>query len=187
MTKPRPHSVPKVFRPAPQTGFLQTPPSEQHVEKKESVPHDQQGQASLDSSISEELGAIMDARTIRTKRKRRRGLLITLLIVLVLIGGATGWVVTNPERFDALKGVITEIRSASDVRGMVENYKKALDNIAVRGDQINDATSTMGVDPASVDENAGQGFEQEMSGEDAGAGGAAWDSEREEKLKKLQR
>ncbi len=66
-----------------------------------------------------------------------------------------------------MKKVAAEIKSVGDIKGMVENYKEALDKVAVRGQQIDAAIGSMGVDPASVDERADQGFDkvmQEMTG-----------------------
>ena len=104
-------------------------------------------------------------------------------------GGAAGWVVTNPERFNAMKDVIAEIKSVGDIQGMVKKYQKALDKIAVRGEQINDATIAMGVDPASADDMADQGFDAEMRammGEDGGPTTAARNAKLMEKFKHVQ-
>ncbi len=147
---------------------------------------DQKGLASLDTGISAELGAIMDAKVARQKRKRRRGLLLIALFFTGTVGGTAGWVVTNPERFEAMKKVVAEIKSAGDIKGMVAKYQKALDKIAVRGEQIDAATTSMGIDPASADHMEDQGFDKEMRemmGEDGGPTTASRNSKLMEKFK----
>lgn len=139
---------------------------------------DKSGVTSLDSAINAELAEIMDRKIDREKSRRRRGRLVLLLIFLVTTGGATGWVVLNPERLEAFKLTIAEIKSAGDIKGMVAKYQVALDKVAVRGKQIDAATASIGVDPASVDEQADPGFDKEMRemmGEEGGKTTAARD------------
>ncbi len=150
---------------------------------------DDRGQASLDTGISAELGAIMDAKIARNKRKRRRGLIFMALFFVGVTGGAAGWVVTNPERFDAMKKVVAEIKSVGDIKGMVAQYQKALDKVAVRSEQIDAATLSMGVDPASAAGMEDQGFDKEMRemmGEDGGPTTAARNAKLVEKFKHVQ-
>ncbi len=163
----QPQDPAQVFQPAP-AAYAPVPvaqASETYVQL------DDKAVASLGSGLSTELGAILDAKVAKEKRNRRLSLVFTLLFLAGIGGGATAWVVTNPERFEAMKAVIAEIKSAGDLKGMVAKYQKALDRIAVRGEQINDATVAMGVDPASAEDMADQGFDKEMRemmGEDGG-------------------
>lgn len=153
------------------------------------VQRDGQGEASLDHTVNAELAAIMDAKIAKDKRRRRRGFLITVLFFVGVTGGAAGWVVVNPERFAALKAVIAEIKSVGDIQGIVAKYQKSLDKIAVRGEQINAATTAMGVDPASVDENEDPGLDKEMQammGEEGGKTTASRDKRLRDKFKSVQ-
>lgn len=146
----------------------------------------EQAVKSKDSALSAELGAILDEKVAREKRSKKRGRLMLLGFFLAVTGGASGWVVMNPERFAAMKQVLAEIKSAGDIQGMVAKYQKALDKVAVRGEQINAATESMGVDPASMAEHEDQGFDKEMRammGEDAGPTTAARDKLLREKFK----
>lgn len=131
---------------------------------------------SEDQAISAELGEILDAKFGKERQRKKRDRLILLLILLGVAGGGTGWVVANPERMAAMKQVAAEIKSVGDIKGMVAKYQKALDKIGERGKQIDSATISMGVDPASVDEHEDPDFDKEMKemmGEDGGPTTAA--------------
>ncbi|MFK7850834.1 MAG: hypothetical protein AB8D78_07635 [Akkermansiaceae bacterium] len=132
----------------------------------------EQAVKSKDEGISAELGAILDEKVLKEKRSKKRAKLIAVGLLLCITGGTAGWVVANPERFEAMKAVAAEIKSAGDIEGMVAKYQEALDKIAVRGEQINAATASMGVDPSSADHVEDQGFDKEMRemmGEEGGA------------------
>ena len=147
------------------------------------------GQASLDTGINAELGAIIDAKVARNKRKRRRGTIFLVLFFLGVTGGATGWVVTNPERFEAMKKVVAEIKSVGDIKGMAAQYQKALDKVAARSEQIDATILSMGGDPASAAGMEDQGFDKEMSGmmgEDGGSTAAARNIKLQDKFKHVQ-
>ena len=142
------------------------------------VQRDKQAEASLDGAVNAELAEIMDAKIARNKARRRRSLILACVFFLGAGGAATGWAVSNPERFDALKKTMAEIKSAGDVKGMVAKYQAALDKVGERGKQIDAATTSMGIDPASVDENEDPGFDKEMRammGEEGGKTTAARD------------
>lgn len=150
---------------------------------------DDRGQSSLDMGISAELGAIMDAKIVREKRKRRRSLIFMLLFFVGITGGAAGWVVSNPARFAEMKKVVAEIRSVGDIEGMVAKYQKALDKVAVRSEQIDAATVSMGVDPASAADMEDQGFDKEMRdmmGEDGGPTSASRNAKLQGEFKHVQ-
>ena len=190
-SQPQPRLVPmaKEADPAPQSPFIAAASPVQASPSGDLVTLDDRAKSSLESGLSEELGAILDAKIARTKRQRRRGLVITILVLLALVGGATGWIVTNPERYNAMKGVLAEIKSVGDIKGMVEKYQKALDNIGERGRQIDDASSALGVDPTTVDEHADGGFDKEMKdmmGEDGGPTAASRNAKLQEKFKDVQ-
>jgi hypothetical protein len=139
---------------------------------------DKHGMKSLDSAVNAELAEIMDQKIAREKARKRRGRLVLVLSLLGISGGAAGWVASNPERVQAMKQTIAEIKSAGDIKGMVAKYQAALDKVAVRGKQIDAATTAMGVDPASVDEHEDPGFDKEMRammGEEGGKTTAARD------------
>lgn len=102
-------------------------------------------QAGMTDAASAELGSLLDEQQQRKARKRRREALVTLGVCLTLTGGACGWYVQNPERVQAFREAIRDIRSVGDVASMVAKYQAALDKISVRSNQIDQATQAMGV------------------------------------------
>lgn len=152
-------------------------------------PFAEQAIKSKDTALSAELGAILDEKVAREKKKKTRGKLVLVGLLLATTGGASAWVVMNPERFEAMKQVVAEIKSAGDIKGMVAKYQAALDKVAVRGEQINAATESMGVDPASMADAEDQGFDKEMRemmGEEGGPTTAARDKILREKFKSVE-
>ncbi|MES2660029.1 MAG: hypothetical protein V4689_15515 [Verrucomicrobiota bacterium] len=106
--------------------------------------------AGLDEATSAELGALLDAQIKRKSRRHRRELVMTLVVCLGLTGGGYGWFVQSPSRVQAFGEVMKDIRSVGDVKGMVAKYQDALDRVAARGQQIDQASVAMGVDPTKV-------------------------------------
>ncbi len=125
--------------------------------------------AGLDATASAELGALLDEQRVRLGRKRRRETLVTLGVCLTLTGGSCGWFVQSPNRIQAFKEVMRDFRSFGDVQGMVAKYKVALDKIAVRSKQIDQATAAMGVKHSAADDKDPY-FEKEMQAMMGGKG-----------------
>lgn len=100
--------------------------------------------AGLDEATSAELGALLDAQMAGQKRKRRRELIGTFVVLLGLTGGGFGWFVQSPTRVQAFREAMADIRSVGDVAAMVAKYQVALDKIATRSNQIDQATEAMG-------------------------------------------
>jgi len=173
--------------PAAPTPLPEAPPfaAEAPAPKEPEVVLDKQGAASLDTAINAELAGIMDQKVAREKGRRRRGRLVLVLSLLGVTGGAAGWVAVNPERVEAMKQTVAEIKSAGDIKGMVAKYQAALDKVGERGKQIDAATVSMGIDPASVDGHEDPGFDKEMKammGEEGGKTTAARDKILREKF-----
>lgn len=99
----------------------------------------------LDKAAAEELGILLDAQIKRQKSKRRRESLVMAVFLIGLTGGSSAWFVHSPERVKALFAVIAEIRSVGDIQAMVAKYEAALQRVKVRGEQIDMATTSMGV------------------------------------------
>ncbi|MGJ8643852.1 MAG: hypothetical protein ACSHX9_10620 [Luteolibacter sp.] len=194
---------PSAFQAAPPQQPFQQPPTQDLAQPQVVPPQDaglvditkvddpyaDQAVKSKDTTLSEELGAILDAKVAKEKSKKRRGRIMLLLCLFGLTGGSAAWVVTNPERYEAMKQVVTDIKSAGDIQGMVAKYQKALDKTAVRAEQIDAATKAMGVDPSSVDHIEDQGFDKEMHemmGEDGGPTTAQRDKLLREKFESVE-
>lgn len=99
----------------------------------------------LDKAAAEELGILLDAQIKRQKSKRRRESLVMAVFLIGLTGGSSAWFVNSPERVQALFSVIAEIRSVGDIQAMVAKYEAALERVKVRGEQLDQATTSMGV------------------------------------------
>lgn len=117
--------------------------------------------AGLDQATAAELGALLDAQILRKRRQRRRELVMTLVVCLGLTGGGYGWFIQSPSRVQAWNEAMGDIRSLGDVKGLVAKYQKALDRIATRSQQIDEASVAMGVDPTKVSKEDPY-FNQEM-------------------------
>ncbi len=115
----------------------------------------------LDAAAADELGTLLDERVARDRRKRKREILVTLLVVFSITGGGTGWFVQNPDRVQALKDAIREIRSVGDVKSIVANFQASLDRVGARSQQLDQATATMGV-TASPEDLADPNMDAEM-------------------------
>jgi hypothetical protein len=101
--------------------------------------------AGLDAVSAEELRILLDDQHRRLKSRRRREMVTSLVVFLGITGGGFGWFVSSPERVQAVREAVKEVRSAGDIAGMVAKYQKALDKIATRAQDIDKATESMGV------------------------------------------
>lgn len=108
------------------------------------LPPQHAANAGLGEAASAELGILLDEQLKRKNRKRRRETIGTLIVFFTLTVGGVGWFVQSPGRMQALKEAIRDIHDAGDLKTMVAKYQKALDRIAVRSQQIDAATESMG-------------------------------------------
>lgn len=108
--------------------------------------------AVLDDAASTELAALLDEQHKRKTRKRRMEALVTALILFGLTGGGSAWFVQDPGRVQAFKEAMRDIRSVGDVKSLVAKYQKALDRVAARGKQIDQASAAMGVKKSAADD-----------------------------------
>jgi hypothetical protein len=122
----------------------------------------------LDDAASTELGALLDEQIAKQRRKRKREALVTAIVLLGLTGGGFAWFVQSPERIEAVTSAIREIRSVGDVKSLVAKYQAALDRIAARSQQIDQASAAMGVKHSAEDDkdpNMDAEMKQMMGGE----------------------
>lgn len=108
-----------------------------------------------------ETKAEADMRTLIDERERRLGRrrslqskLVTALVLSAL--AATGfWYAKSPEAQGWMQNLIPALKqSGKDLKmaASTEQYDKQLEKVAVRSDQIDEATRALGVDPKSVGE-----------------------------------
>ena len=128
--------------------------------------------AVLDDAASTELATLLDEQLRRKSRKRKMGAAVTAIVLLGLAGGGSAWFVHSPSRVQALTEAIRDIRSVGDVKSMVAKYQAALDRVAARGQQIDQASAAMGVERSAADEKDAY-MEAEMSAMMGGEGKTA--------------
>jgi hypothetical protein len=117
-----------------------------------SVVESSPGAPVLDDAASTELGILLDEQIARQRSKRRRDSLVAALVLFGMTGGGFGWFVQSPDRVEAVRSAMREIRSVGDVKAIVAKYQAALDRIAARSQQIDQATAAMGVIAGPEDE-----------------------------------
>lgn len=125
--------------------------------------------AGLDDATATELGELLDEQRARIKRKHLRQTLTTLAACVALSGGGFGWFVQSPERVQAFKDAIKDVRSVGDVKSLVAKYQDALDRVSARSQQIDQATAAMGVKASAADDEDPY-FEAEMQAMMGGEG-----------------
>ena len=106
----------------------------------------------LDAVAAAELGNLLDEQLLRKKRRRRIEALVTACVFFGSIAGGTIWFVQDGARVQAFKEAMRDIRSVGDVKSLVAKYQDALDRVAARGRQIDQATAAMGVKPSAGDD-----------------------------------
>lgn len=105
----------------------------------------------------QELAAMLDERDQVLRKRSGRGKLVANVLLLLLFVGPVTTVAVVPSfraKFEKLVQHLNE--GMSDVKSMAntkDSYDEALKEVAVRGDQIGDATRALGIDPASVSED----------------------------------
>ncbi len=106
----------------------------------------------LDKAAADALGVLLDEKVKKAARRHRRELVVTAIVFFGSIGGGLGWFVQSPERVDAFTSAIREIRSVGDVKSLVAKYQAALDRVATRSQQIDQAAAAMGMKPGKADD-----------------------------------
>jgi|AntRauTorckE6833_2_1112554.scaffolds.fasta_scaffold42133_2 hypothetical protein len=150
---------------------------------------DEQAQKSLDGGLNEELEALIDQKHAKEKGRRRRGRVMLVVFLLAGFGGTAGWAVSNPERIERIKLIMAEIKSVANVTEMAAQYDESLEEVAKRGNQLDEATAMIGGDPEATGGEKDPGFEKEMGqmmGEEGGTTTAARDRKLREKFKSVQ-
>ena len=123
----------------------------------------------LDKEAAEELGALLDERIARKRRRRKLELVVTLVLFFGSTVGGTAWFIQSPARMQALREAIRDVRSYGDINSMVAKYQEYINKIGVRNQQIDQASSNLGVDLAKVDrsdETMDAEFKQMMGGQE---------------------
>lgn len=100
------------------------------------------------------------------KRHQRKSLAVTFGVLALFAAGGT-WCYTSPKARAEISALVPALRQTVDdvkmVGSITKKYDEQLEKIAVRGDQIADATRAMGVDPDSVSPEANAELDAEMA------------------------
>lgn len=106
----------------------------------------------LDDAASAELAGLLDEQHRRLKRKRKVEALVTAAVLFGITGGGTIWFVQSPQRVQAFGEALRDIRSVGDVKSLVGKYQDALDRVAARSKQVDQASLAMGIQPTATEE-----------------------------------
>ncbi|MGB6221606.1 hypothetical protein [Haloferula sp.] len=122
-----------------------------------------------------EFGALLEEREGRIKKKASRARWAVNLLLIGLFGGtATAFTVSPTLRGKVEHLTVSLKEGVEDVKMMgkgSENYDEALEEIGQRGNQIDEASRMMGVDPTTVDPGDDPNMLAEinqLAGEDVG-------------------
>lgn len=109
---------------------------------------------------------IEERESVIGKRQKRKSLAVTFAL-LALVAGGGAFCYTSPKARAEIGALVPALRqSVEDVKmvgSLTKKYDEQLEKIAVRGDQIEEATRAMGVDPASVSPDGNAELDAEMA------------------------
>jgi hypothetical protein len=120
---------------------------------------------------------IEEREALLRKRHQHKSIAVTFGILALFTAGGI-WCYTSPKARAEIMALVPALsQSLEDVKlvgSITKKYDEQLDQIAVRGDQIADATRAMGVDTDSVSAEGNAGLDAEMAqmmGEDGSTTG----------------
>jgi hypothetical protein len=121
---------------------------------------------SVQHASDPELRAEIEERDARIARSRRLQSIAASLTILGVLAAGGIWFATSPAARANAAAIIPALRQSVDdakmIGSLTEKYDEKLDQIAVRGDQIGDATRALGVDPDSLPDDVDPHMQAEM-------------------------
>jgi hypothetical protein len=113
-----------------------------------------------------ELRGEIDARDARIRKQQSRRSWVVTLGLVAGVAAVAGWLAVSPSARAGLSGIVPALNeSVEDVKmigSLTSRYDQQLEKIAVRGDQIGDATRSLGADPDALAEGVDPSMEAEM-------------------------
>ena len=113
-----------------------------------------------------ELRAMLEERDATKEASNKRKSLAVTCALLALLAAGGGWFAVSPSAQAKVARIVPLFKeSMRDVKSLAntkKNFDQQLEKIAVRNDQIGDATKALGVDPNSVPEGNGEEIESAM-------------------------
>lgn len=107
----------------------------------------------LDDKASDELGDLLEKKLSKESRSRKRNKILTVAAIIIVVGGGAGWFVQSEDRVNTVKGVFSDIRSATDAKELAGSYEESLDKVSARSKQIDQASLAMGITDTTEDPN----------------------------------
>ena len=110
--------------------------------------------------------AMMDERQQQLNKRWKRYRVGVGLIIFVLFASGGAVYSFVPKVHNAVDGIVMDIKSSKDdvksLGSVMESFDEQLEQVAVRGEQIDSATKQLGIDPNSVGEGDDLNMEAEM-------------------------
>lgn len=149
---------------APSTSRLKVEAAAAAAEEPVAVAEEKPVTQSTGSSVPQhhteqdaDLAAMLEEREQKLNNRRKRVRVVANVMLLLLVVTPVTVVAVNPElrgKFEVFVQHLGEgVNDVKSIGSTKENFDKALEKVAVRGDHINNATVMMGVDPNSVSED----------------------------------
>lgn len=93
------------------------------------------------NTTSTELASIPDRKMAKDKGKRKAQFMMILIVLAGGIGGGIAWLIQPPDQATELKSAAAEVQAATDIESITGEKENSLDTVAVRGNQLDEATS----------------------------------------------
>ena len=133
------------------------PESEKTAPQSIKVQHEHGGEIDGEEYDAMLNQAFEDRENMLTRRKKIRRL-CSLVLLLGLTGSSYAWYASSPENqakvhglWSETKTIAQDVKDGTDVVKIMDDYDAALDKVAVRGDQVRDASISLGQDPENDD------------------------------------
>ncbi|WP_435893255.1 hypothetical protein [Oceaniferula spumae] len=108
-------------------------------------------------------------REARQARRRKIARVTTVASFLTIFGGAAGWYGYSADNraiaqkyWDDTAGIVESVQKGTDTGEILDTYDQALDKIAVRKDQVDEASKQLGVDPTVDDPDSQAKLAEDM-------------------------
>jgi hypothetical protein len=113
-----------------------------------------------------ELRAMIDEREAKKQTTQKRQSLAVTLSLLAMLAAAGGWFAVSPSAQAKVAKVVPlfkeSLRDVKTLANTKENFDKQLEQVGARGNQIDDASRALGVDPTTVPDEAGAELDTAM-------------------------
>lgn len=116
--------------------------------------------------LEEDLSQLLDEQVARLVKKRRQANWVIFAFFGLMMGSASAWYASSEGNRRMVADLIMDIKASGkdfkligSATGMASQYDKALEKIGTRSQDVDQATTSLGIDPTKVTED---GMETEM-------------------------